>query len=35
MALRNKDLSLDDLNAAVQLTIDRVVFLRMAEDRGL
>jgi len=26
---------LDDLNAAVQLTIDRVVFLRMAEDRGL
>lgn len=35
MALRNKDLSSDDLNAAVQLTIDRVVFLRMAEDRGL
>ncbi len=35
IALRNQDLSLDDLNAAVQLTIDRVVFLRMAEDRGL
>jgi type I restriction-modification system DNA methylase subunit len=35
IALRNKNLSLDDLNAAVQLTIDRVVFLRMAEDRGL
>ena len=35
MALRNADLSSDDLNAAVQLTIDRVVFLRMAEDRGL
>jgi type I restriction-modification system DNA methylase subunit len=35
IALRNKKLSLDDLNAAVQLTIDRVVFLRMAEDRGL
>lgn len=35
IALRNKDLSLDDLNAAVQLTIDRVIFLRMAEDRGL
>jgi predicted type IV restriction endonuclease len=35
IALRNKDLSSDDLNAAVQLTIDRVVFLRMAEDRGL
>lgn len=35
MALRNKNLSLDDLNAAVQLIIDRVVFLRMAEDRAL
>jgi hypothetical protein len=35
IALRNKHISLDDLNAAVQLTIDRVVFLRMAEDRGL
>jgi hypothetical protein len=35
IALRNKRLGLDDLNAAVQLTIDRVVFLRMAEDRGL
>jgi hypothetical protein len=35
IALRNKDLSADDLNAAVQTTIDRVVFLRMAEDRGL
>ncbi len=35
IALRNKDLSSDDLNTAVQLTIDRVVFLRMAEDRGL
>ncbi len=35
IALRNKNLTLDDLNAAVQLTIDRVVFLRMAEDRGL
>jgi hypothetical protein len=35
IALRNKDLSSDDVNAAVQLTIDRVVFLRMAEDRGL
>jgi hypothetical protein len=34
-ALRNKGLSPDDLNTAVQLTIDRVVFLRMAEDRGL
>jgi hypothetical protein len=35
MAIRNKHLSLDDLNTAVQLTIDRIVFLRMAEDRGL
>src|SRR5260370_8000616 len=31
IALRNKNLSLDDLNAAVQLTLDRVVFLRMSE----
>ena len=35
IALRNKDITSDDLNSAVQLTIDRVVFLRMAEDRGL
>ena len=34
-ALRNPSLSADDLNAAVQLTIDRVIFLRMAEDRRL
>jgi type I restriction-modification system DNA methylase subunit len=34
-ALRNMDLSPDDLNTSVQLTIDRVVFLRMGEDRGL
>jgi len=35
IALRNSNLSLDDLNTAVQLTIDRIVFLRMAEDRGI
>ncbi len=35
IAIRNANLSLDDLNAAVQLTIDRIVFLRMAEDRGI
>jgi len=35
MAVRNANLSSDDLNDAVQLTIDRIVFLRMAEDRGL
>ncbi len=35
LALRNNDLSADELNAAVQRIIDRIVFLRMAEDRGL
>jgi len=35
VALRNRRLSSDDLNRAVQITIDRIVFLRMAEDRGL
>jgi type I restriction-modification system DNA methylase subunit len=35
IALRNPNLSSDDLNAAVQRTIDRIVFLRMAEDRGI
>lgn len=35
IALRNKEIESDELNAAVQLTIDRIVFLRMAEDRGL
>ena len=35
IALRNKGISSDDLSTAVQRTIDRIVFLRMAEDRGL
>jgi len=35
MAARNPGLSREDLNRAVQLTIDRIVFLRMAEDRGI
>jgi hypothetical protein len=35
LAIRNNDLSADDLNAAVQKIIDRIIFLRMAEDRGL
>lgn len=35
IALRNKDLSINDLNYAVQLIIDRVIFFRMAEDRGI
>ncbi len=34
IALRNLYLSYDDLNTAVQRTIDRLIFLRMAEDRG-
>ncbi|MBA2441384.1 MAG: Eco57I restriction-modification methylase domain-containing protein [Rubrobacter sp.] len=33
LAVRN-DLNTRQLNHAVQLTIDRVIFLRMAEDRG-
>ena len=35
IALRNLDLSRDDLNDLVQRLIDRVVFLRIAEDRGI
>ncbi len=35
VALRNPGLSEADLNRAVQLTIDRVLFLRMAEDRRM
>ncbi|MBK9118673.1 MAG: N-6 DNA methylase [Phycisphaerales bacterium] len=34
-ALRNAALSVRDLNYAVQRTIDRVIFLRMCEDRGI
>ncbi len=35
IALRNEDISIDGLNYAVQLTIDRILFFRMAEDRGI
>ena len=35
LALRNTTLSTRDLNYAVQMTIDRIVFLRMCEDRGI
>ena len=35
IALRNDDLSIEELNYAVQLTIDRIIFFRMAEDRGI
>jgi len=34
-ALRNKDLSVRELNFAVQRTIDRILFLRICEDRGI
>jgi hypothetical protein len=35
IALRNRKLSQRDLNFAVQRTIDRIVFLRICEDRGI
>jgi type I restriction-modification system DNA methylase subunit len=34
IAIRNEKLSTRDLNHAVQATIDRIVFLRISEDRG-
>jgi type I restriction-modification system DNA methylase subunit len=35
IALRNKSLNVDELNYAVQKIIDRIIFLRMCEDRGV
>jgi type I restriction-modification system DNA methylase subunit len=35
IALRNENLGVRELNFAVQQTIDRIIFLRIAEDRGL
>jgi len=35
LALRNPRLTQRDLNFAVQRTLDRIVFLRIAEDRGI
>jgi len=35
IAIRNPDLSVEELNACVQATIDRIVFLRICEDRGI
>ncbi|MBE7414442.1 MAG: Eco57I restriction-modification methylase domain-containing protein [Deltaproteobacteria bacterium] len=35
MAIRNMGLDTDELNFAVQHTIDRVIFLRICEDRGI
>ncbi len=35
VALRNEGLTERDINYAVQLTIDRIIFLRICEDRGI
>jgi hypothetical protein len=35
VAIRNPDLSVEELNTSVQATIDRIVFLRICEDRGI
>jgi hypothetical protein len=35
IALRNPELSQRELNFAVQRTIDRIIFLRICEDRGI
>jgi hypothetical protein len=35
IALRNPDLTLEEMNDAVQRTIDRIIFLRMVEARGM
>jgi hypothetical protein len=35
IALRNPKLSNRELNYAVQITIDRIIFLRICEDRGI
>jgi len=35
IALRNPALSVHELNFSVQRTIDRIIFLRMCEDRGI
>lgn len=35
IALRNPQLTVRELNYSVQMTIDRIVFLRICEDRGI
>ncbi|GAB4545404.1 MAG: hypothetical protein Fur002_19460 [Anaerolineales bacterium] len=35
IALRNEEIDIDGLNYAVQMIIDRVVFLRICEERGI
>src|SRR3989338_6995558 len=35
IAIRNKDISIYELNFAVQITIDRILFLRICEDNSI
>ncbi len=35
LAIRNRSLTVHELNFAVQHTIDRIIFLRICEDRGI
>jgi len=35
IALRNPKITVEELNYSVQQTIDRIIFLRMCEDRGI
>jgi hypothetical protein len=35
IAIRNSSISVDELNFVVQQTLDRIIFLRIAEDRNL
>jgi hypothetical protein len=35
IAKKNKNIDIQSLNSAVQLIIDRIIFLRIAEDRGI
>ncbi len=35
LALRNEQLGVHELNYAVQVTLDRIIFLRICEDRGI
>ena len=35
IALRNTELNVEEMNACVQATINRIIFLRICEDRGI
>ena len=35
IAIRNRSLNIREINFAVQRTIDRIIFLRICEDRGV